>query len=304
MSMLEFHNVANLFPMMTESERVGLQKDIIENGLLTPIYLYKGKIIDGRNRYLACLEVGYKPIFKEYDGPEENLIQFVLSLNLHRRHLNSGQKSCLAVEVLPMLEQQNLSNKKQKISASRKGEAVTSARGKKSTELAGELFAVSARYVANAKKLKETAPELFEEVKTGTTTLSKALATMNEMSAKLHSTEIVENIQITDNKQDTEIIENNEIGEISANLHSTTALTKSDLKKIDELVSFGMTKSKAEEYILSKKKTVRTKSEKIQTVRKIEFRVEESEKNTLVELAKKRGISLSELLRELVRNVQ
>lgn len=304
MSMLEFHDVANLFPMMTESERVGLQKDIIENGLLTPIYLYQGKIIDGRNRYLACLEVGYKPQFKEYDGPEENLIQFVLSLNLHRRHLNSGQKSCLAVEVLPMLEEQNLNNKKQKISASRKGEAVTSAKGKKSTELAGELFAVSARYVANAKKLKETAPELFEEVKNGITTLSKALVTMNEISANLHSTQKPEIAQVAEINQDNGNSENTKIVEISANLHSTTALTKSDLKKIDELVSFGMTKSKAEEYILSKKKTVRTKSEKIQTVRKIEFRVEESEKNTLVELAKKRGISLSELLRELVRNVQ
>jgi ParB-like chromosome segregation protein Spo0J len=55
---IEFHSVANIFPMMTGKEFEALKQDILTNGLKEPIWLYEGKIIDGRNRYLACLETG------------------------------------------------------------------------------------------------------------------------------------------------------------------------------------------------------------------------------------------------------
>lgn len=47
----EFYEIANIFPMIEKDDFEVLVVDIKENGLLEPIYLYEGKILDGRNRY-------------------------------------------------------------------------------------------------------------------------------------------------------------------------------------------------------------------------------------------------------------
>lgn len=51
---MDFHPIANLFPLMTGDEYLALVEDIRANGLLEPVVLYEGKILDGRNRYNAC----------------------------------------------------------------------------------------------------------------------------------------------------------------------------------------------------------------------------------------------------------
>lgn len=58
----EFHEVANIFPLMRKEEFNELKNDISENGLREPIWLDKdGKIIEGKNRYLACRDLGVPP---------------------------------------------------------------------------------------------------------------------------------------------------------------------------------------------------------------------------------------------------
>ena len=101
---LDFHPVANIFPLMTGAEYDALVSDIAEHGQREAIWLHTdGRIIDGRNRYRACCDIGLVPECKTWDG-SGSLIAFVVSLNLHRRHLTSSQRAVVALDILPMLE--------------------------------------------------------------------------------------------------------------------------------------------------------------------------------------------------------
>src|SRR5262249_10585873 len=101
-----FHPVANIFPMMTDEEFEALKADIQQQGLLEPIWLHDGKIIDGRNRYRACCKLGIEPVTRDWNGEGGSLVTFVCSLNLNRRHLSSSQKAIIAAEIEPLLAEE------------------------------------------------------------------------------------------------------------------------------------------------------------------------------------------------------
>lgn len=85
---MEFHEAANIFPMDEES-LPELVKDIRENGQQVPIETYDGKILDGRRRFKACKLAGVTPKFLDVNPKDP--VAYVLSLNLHRRHLTPTQ---------------------------------------------------------------------------------------------------------------------------------------------------------------------------------------------------------------------
>lgn len=93
-----FHPVSELFPLMTGSPFDELVADIKANGLREPIWRHDGQIIDGRNRYNACEQIGVEPTYREWDG-NGDLTKFVVSLNLHRRHLNESQRAMVAAKI-------------------------------------------------------------------------------------------------------------------------------------------------------------------------------------------------------------
>jgi hypothetical protein len=96
----QYHEAANLFPMMSETEFSDLVESVAANGLREPIWLHTdGSIIDGRNRYEACLRVGIEPDYRVFEGPDDSLVKFVLDLNLHRRHLNESQRAMVAAKI-------------------------------------------------------------------------------------------------------------------------------------------------------------------------------------------------------------
>ena len=90
----KFHDLANIFPMLAGDEAKARAHDILEHGLREPITLLEGKILDGRNRYIACLDAGIEPRFTHYGGDDP--AAYVVSLNLKRRHLDESQRAMVA----------------------------------------------------------------------------------------------------------------------------------------------------------------------------------------------------------------
>lgn len=100
---MEAHPLAELIPPMGDAEYRELADDIAAHGLREPITLYEGKVLDGRHRARACEEVGARLHSREYDGDDP--AAFVISENVHRRHLTTSQRAVIALAFLPYHEQ-------------------------------------------------------------------------------------------------------------------------------------------------------------------------------------------------------
>ena len=95
---LQFHPLAAIFPLMEGAELGALTDDIRAHGLVEPIILPEGRILDGRNRYLACRGADVQPTYRPFEGVDP--FAFVISANLHRRHLTRGQRHTLIEKLL------------------------------------------------------------------------------------------------------------------------------------------------------------------------------------------------------------
>lgn len=96
----EIHPAAALFPMFGPEDFAELKASIKKHGLNTPITLYEGLILDGRNRYKACQELGIEPATTEYTGDEPT--EFAWTQNAVRRQLSKSQKSMAAAKAAPL----------------------------------------------------------------------------------------------------------------------------------------------------------------------------------------------------------
>src|SRR5262245_15947489 len=112
---IKFHPLADIFPLMEGEEFDALVADIKANGLREKIDLYDGKIVEGRNRYRALQRLGIEPddryfrkaIYTHTIGGEiapheqsndARALAYVISKNIHRRHLTAGQKRDLILK--------------------------------------------------------------------------------------------------------------------------------------------------------------------------------------------------------------
>ena len=146
---------------------VYLVEDIKQNGLLEPIRLYGGKIIDGRNRFLACKQLGIEPETRDFEGDADRLISYVISLNLQRRHLNESQRAMVAAELSSLQLGDNQYT----------GGSVNLQTHQTSVRVAADQLGVHPRTVEFAKKvLKHGAPEVIDAVKKGDVAVSDAAA--------------------------------------------------------------------------------------------------------------------------------
>lgn len=155
---MKHHEFASLFPMLPDAELQALADDIKENGLQTPITTLDDQILDGRNRHRACEIAGVLPNFQRFVGKDP--LAFVLSHNLHRRHLNEAQRAMVAGKV---------ANLKFGDNQHREGVGIPIPK-------AAEMLNVSRDSVTQARKIfKDGVPELAEAVMSGTVSLAAAV---------------------------------------------------------------------------------------------------------------------------------
>jgi hypothetical protein len=204
---MDIHEVCTIFPMMNPEEFEALKANIAAHGQREPIWTYQGKVIDGRNRLKACQELGVTPMTREWDG-QGSLTAFIVSLNLHRRHLTSSQRAACGVDVKRRLSiEANACGREMKRQAAfereerrrgavrsanrtstlpsipREGEPTEEripqsgqpkARGPQARDKAADLVGTNPRYIQDAETVATKAPELHEKVKAGTITLPQA----------------------------------------------------------------------------------------------------------------------------------
>jgi ParB-like chromosome segregation protein Spo0J len=101
MSKYAFHPIANMFPLLEGGEFAALVADIRVHGLHEPIELFENMILDGRNRDRTCHEAGVEPQYREVTfGSYAEAIAYVVSKNIHRRHLTAEQRRGLIEKLL------------------------------------------------------------------------------------------------------------------------------------------------------------------------------------------------------------
>lgn len=104
------HELALVFPPMTEPEFAAFKADIREHGQREPITLYEGKILDGLHRYRACQELGLEPRVVRFEGNPRAAAQLVVGRNFHRRHLTTSQRAMVAAEMCKLRPRGNTGN--------------------------------------------------------------------------------------------------------------------------------------------------------------------------------------------------
>lgn len=182
---LQFHPAANIFRMLDEEDFESLVEDVRKNGLREPIKLLDEKIIDGRNRYKACLRAGVKAIFQTIttDDPAG----YVMSLNLHRRHDSLGEKAMCAARAKDYYEREAKERQAHGETAPGKTLPANLPEASKgdARDKAGEAFGVSGKTVDHGTTvITKGVPELVDAVESKKVSVSKAASIAQEAPEK------------------------------------------------------------------------------------------------------------------------
>ena len=169
------HPAAEMFPRFEANDLRELAEDIKLNGLREPITMCEGKVLDGRNRLMACERAAVVPAFVELP-PGESPVAFVWSKNYTRRHLNTSQRAAAAMMMSELLSKEA----KQRMSrggslAVRQGvEIIPPPEIGRTRDKLAEMAHVSNRSISDAQMISREAPELVNDIRAGTLTISGA----------------------------------------------------------------------------------------------------------------------------------
>lgn len=168
---MKAHPAAELFPLMSVQEYTNLKNDIAEHGVREPIWVYKGQILDGRHRDRACSELGIECPATTWDGSEAGAVDFVLSVNLKRRHLTASQAAMVAAKYANI---KRGSNQHVKEHPPNGGTSVSQAQAAAATGATVRSTQRAAEVLSGGNE------ELIEAVAAGKTTVTAAARTVKE----------------------------------------------------------------------------------------------------------------------------
>ena len=199
------HQVASLFPMIDDDALNALAEDIKKNGQREPIivaYLDEAMIdepvvIDGRNRHAACKLAGIEPEFKfvmslnDRELSPQVIADWIISHNLHRRHLTTSQKAMVGQGYLAYLKEE--AKKRQDAGrvnshASRRGELAGTSLSQptsddystRSVAQAAKIAGVGIGSIKSADYVATRDPELAQQVRDNKVTVSAAAKRIRE----------------------------------------------------------------------------------------------------------------------------
>lgn len=189
--LMDFHPIADIFPLLDGAEFSQLVADVQRNGVLEPIVVHEGKVLDGRNRYRAAERAGASCPSVRWGGECGDPISFVVSRNIQRRQLTSSQRAMCADRARRMYDEQAKMRKRggqggkllPVISPEAKGDA---------RDHLGRAFGVSGSTVDRARKLRtHGSPMLIEAVEAGKIGVWRAVemldATEDEIREEMES---------------------------------------------------------------------------------------------------------------------
>ena len=199
---LEDHPIATVFPLLDEGGVESLSQSIKNQGLLEPILLYEGKILDGRNRYRACMAAGVEVRTADFEGTATEAIEHVWAVNRERRHLTPSQAA--AAEVLreemhnsyaPVREAAKERQREQGKRGAEGGRGKTKTptqqtgegkeRHERETNTArAKAAGTNPEYLRAMEKIRKTHPDKFDEVRTGKKKITQVLREIRQEEAR------------------------------------------------------------------------------------------------------------------------
>jgi hypothetical protein len=155
---LPIHPAAELFPLMSEPELRELGEDIKAHGLVQAVHLYKGKLLDGRNRLdameLISGSVDPRSVAHNLDDAVDPYA-YVIAANIHRRHLTVKQQR----ELIAKLIKQTPDKSDRQIATQTKTSPTTVGKIRKEAEAAGDVSKLDTRTDTKGRKQPSAKPK-------------------------------------------------------------------------------------------------------------------------------------------------
>lgn len=176
----------SLIPPLSPQEFALLKQQILERGCLQPLCVWKDGdvriVLDGHNRYQICTEIGVQPPFVNVPNitSREEAALWILEHQAGRRNLTDDQRAVIWNEIREVRSKVAVAQKMRKArdakaesSMSVKTPDIASAKKDTRKEIAAECRLPEGK-LRQAQAVKKADPNLYQEVRTGKSTLRQA----------------------------------------------------------------------------------------------------------------------------------
>ena len=167
-------SLVRIFPDKPEPEYGALKESIRRLGLLDPILMWRGTVVDGYHRLRACLELGIEPgfdVLSDSDDPMEIVTDRIGA----QRHLNETARAAAAVRVM---------GKPKPGHPKGSGKNRANLRGSRTRRWAAEKFWVSERTITTMLKIADphsgAIPEVRRALNTGLISANDGIKALQE----------------------------------------------------------------------------------------------------------------------------